>query len=81
MSKISTANFRALLDNINLAADLGAETVWLKSSNLIEALIDFARDKKITRIVMGRTHPSLWNRLFGASVSTKMISEAPASSI
>jgi two-component system sensor histidine kinase KdpD len=76
MQKISTANFRALLDNINLAADLGAETVWLKSSNVLQALIDFARDKKITRIVMGRTHPSLWNRLFGASVSTKMISEA-----
>jgi two-component system sensor histidine kinase KdpD len=74
--KISTANFRALLDNINLAADLGAETVWLKSTNVIEALIDFAREKQITRIVMGRTHPSLWNRLFGASVSTKMIAEA-----
>jgi two-component system sensor histidine kinase KdpD len=74
--KISTANFRALLDNINLAADLGAETVWLKSTNVIEALIDFAREKQITRVVMGRTHPSLWNRLFGASVSTKMIAEA-----
>lgn len=76
MRKISTANFRALLDNINLAADLGAETVWLKSGNVIEALVDFARDKKITRIVMGRTHPSLWNRLFGTSVSTRMVAQA-----
>ena len=30
--KIGTSDFVALLDNINLASDLGAETVWLKSA-------------------------------------------------
>jgi len=76
VQKISTSDFRALLDNINLAADLGAETVWLKSNDVIKALLDFAHEKNITLIVIGRTRPTLWNRLLGASVSLKMISAA-----
>ncbi len=76
VQKISTADFRALLDNINLAADLGAETVWLKSADVVRALLDFAHEKKITRIVMGRTRPTLLNRLLRRSVTERMIAEA-----
>src|SRR4029077_21269129 len=74
VQKISTADFRALLDNINLAADLGAETVWLKSTDVVKALVDFARESRITRMVIGRTHPTLWNRLLGRSVTRQLIS-------
>lgn len=76
VQRISSSDFRALLDNINLAADLGAETVWLKSNDVIKAVIDFAREKDITLIVIGRTRPTLWNRMLGASVSLKMIAAA-----
>lgn len=76
VQKISTADFRALLDNINLAADLGAETVWLKSPDVVKALIDFAQERKITRIVVGRTHPTVWNRVLRRSVSSRLISAA-----
>src|SRR5208282_2810632 len=76
VQKISTSDFRALLDNINLAADLGAETVWLKSNDVIKTLVDFAREKDITLIVIGRTRPTLWNRIRGGSVSLKMIAAA-----
>jgi len=76
IQKISTAAFRTLLDNINLAADLGAETVWLKSEDVAKALLDFAHEKKISRIVIGRTRPSLWTRLWGKSVTARLIAEA-----
>ena len=76
VQKISTTDFRALLDNINLAADLGAETVWLKSEDAVKALLDFARDKKITRIVIGRTHPRGWNRLFHRSFTHRLLTAA-----
>ena len=76
VQKISTADFRALLDNVNLAADLGAEVVWLKSPDVITALLDFARDRQITRIVIGRTRPSLWNRILGRSVTARLVSVA-----
>jgi two-component system, OmpR family, sensor histidine kinase KdpD len=76
MQKISAADFRALLNNINLASDLGAEVVWPKSPDVIKALLDFAREKKITRIIVGRTHPSLWNRLSRSSLTSRILAEA-----
>jgi two-component system sensor histidine kinase KdpD len=76
VQKISTADFRALLNNINLAADLGAEVVWLKSPDVVKSVFDFAREKKITRIIVGRTHPTLWNRLVGKSLTNRILAEA-----
>lgn len=76
VQKISTSDFRALLDNINLASDLGAEVVWLKAGDVVKALLDFAREKKITRIVAGRTTPTLWNRLLRRSVTNRLLSGA-----
>jgi two-component system sensor histidine kinase KdpD len=73
VQKISTTNFRGLLDNINLAADMGAEVVWLKSPEVVKALLEFAQERKITRMVVGRTHPTLWNRLFRRSLTTRLL--------
>jgi len=76
VQKISTADFRALLDNINLAADLGAETVWLKANDVVKALIEFAREHRVTRMVIRRTHPTWWNRLLRRSIARQLISTA-----
>jgi len=76
VQKISTSNFRALLENVNLAAELGGEVVWLKSADVIKALTDFARDKQITRIVVGRTHPTFWNRVLRRSATNRLLAAA-----
>jgi two-component system, OmpR family, sensor histidine kinase KdpD len=76
IARIKASDFRALLDNINLAADLGAEVVWLKSPDVVKALLDFAREKNITRIVIGRTRPTFWNRIVGHSVTRRLLAEA-----
>lgn len=76
VQKISTADFRALLDNISLAADLGAETVWLKSADVVKALMDFAQEHQISRIIVGRTHPTLMNRLLHRSLAARIIAAA-----
>ncbi len=76
VQKISTADFRRLLDNINLAADLGAETVWLKSPDVVKALIEFAREHNVTRMIIGRTNSSWWHRLWHGSVSQQLIAAA-----
>jgi K+-sensing histidine kinase KdpD len=55
LQKISTSNFRALLDNVNLATDLEAELVWLKSSDVVEAILEFAREKVISKIILKRS--------------------------
>ncbi len=76
VSRIATRDFVALLDNINLAGDLGAETVWLKSDNVTEALLDFARTHGITKIVVGRTHQPLWRRLLKRDITKRLLDAA-----
>jgi len=76
VQQISTADFRALLDNISLAADLGAETVWLKAADVVKALLDFAQEQRITRIIVGRTRPTLMNRLLRRSMADRIIAAA-----
>jgi two-component system sensor histidine kinase KdpD len=76
VQRISTANFRALLDNVNLAADMGAEVVWLKSPDVVKAMLDFAHERQITRVVIGRTHPGWWRRLWHRSVTGGLLEAA-----
>ena len=76
VSRINTHDFVKLLDNINLAGDLGAETVWLKSEDVAKTLLDFARENGITKIVLGRTHKPLWRRLLRGDVTKRLLSAA-----
>jgi two-component system sensor histidine kinase KdpD len=66
-------DFRALLDSVVLAADLGAEVVWLKAPDITETLLAFARDARVTRIIVGRARRGLGARLRKRSVTRELI--------
>lgn len=74
--KIATADFVSLLDNINLASDLGAETVWLKGDDVVGAMLDFAREKGVTKIIVGRTHQPFWRRWLRGDIPLRLIAQA-----
>ena len=76
VKNIGTRDFVALLDNINVASDLGAETVWLKSDDVVKALIDFAHDKGVTKVIVGRTHQPRWRRLLRGDVVARLVADA-----
>jgi two-component system sensor histidine kinase KdpD len=76
VSRINTRDFVKLLDNINLAGDLGAETVWLKSEDVVASLLDFAREHGVTKIVLGRTHQPLWRRWLRGDVTKRLLGTA-----
>ncbi|MGO9061353.1 MAG: hypothetical protein ACLQU2_28835 [Candidatus Binataceae bacterium] len=67
--------FRALLDSVVLAADLGAEAVWLKAPDITEALLAFARDARVRRIIVGRSRHGLGARLRHRSVTADLIAQ------
>ncbi|HYA34621.1 MAG TPA: universal stress protein [Candidatus Binataceae bacterium] len=76
VKRIKTRDFVTLLDNVNLASDLGAETVWLKSDNVAKTLIDFAHENGISKIMVGRTHRSALHRMFKGDVTQKIMATA-----
>jgi two-component system sensor histidine kinase KdpD len=74
--KVRTSDFVALLDNINLAGDLGAESVWLKGDDIVRTMLDFAREKGITKIILGRTHQPIWRRWLHLDVTMRILAQA-----
>lgn len=77
VKKIRTGDFVALLDNINLASDLGAEPVWLKAPDPVKGMLDYARDNGISKIIVGRSHQRRWRRLLHRDVTARIIASAP----
>ena len=77
VKKIRTGDFVALLDNINLASDLGAETVWLKAADPVTGMLGYARDNGISKIILGRSHQPRWRRVLRRDVTARIIASAP----
>jgi two-component system sensor histidine kinase KdpD len=73
---IGTSDFVALLGSINLAGDLGAETVWLNSDDVVKAMVDFAHEKGVSKVIVGRTHQPLWKRWWKSDVPARLVANA-----
>jgi two-component system sensor histidine kinase KdpD len=61
---------------LRLAEQLGAETVTLSAPEMSEALIRFARDRNINKIVVGKPTRRGWRRWLQGSVVDVLISHA-----
>ena len=58
-----------LLANLQLAESLGAVTATLSGQNAAEAILAYARDHNVTKIVVGKpTHPRWRDKLYGSSL-------------
>ncbi|MGD0959138.1 MAG: sensor histidine kinase KdpD [Methylomonas sp.] len=66
----------SVLRMLRLAEQLGAETVTLSNPELSEAIIRFARDRNINKLVMGKPMRRGWRRWLLGSVVDVMISHA-----
>ena len=59
--------------NLRLAEQLGAETVTLTGEKPAEEILHFARDRNVTKIVVGKPRTSRWRDRFGASFVDELI--------
>jgi len=75
--RIDTAALRSLADNITLAKELGAEVVRLEGNDVAEALARFARERRITHAVFGRTRRPAWHERLLGSVLDRFMRLAP----
>ncbi len=65
---------RALLANVALARELGAEVVWRKARDPLSALLDFGRSHGVRHLLIGRSRRRTWRTLLkrppGASLAS-----------
>jgi two-component system, OmpR family, sensor histidine kinase KdpD len=75
-TRIDAEAQRHLLDNIELARELGAEVVRLKHTDPAQAILDFARSHAVARIIIGRSNEPMWRRVLRLSVFHRVVDEA-----
>ncbi|WP_165252045.1 sensor histidine kinase [Paludisphaera soli] len=56
-----------------LAERLGAEVVALSGEDVAAALLDCARSRNVTRILVGKTEQPRWRRLFSGSIVDELL--------
>ncbi len=66
----------AVLRVLRLAEQLGAETATLGASEMSEAIVNFSRERNVTKIVMGKPSRRGWKRWLLGSVVDTIIAEA-----
>src|SRR5271165_2379976 len=61
---------------MDLAMQLGAEIEVASGNDLVGAVIELARKRNVTQIVVGRARPPLWRRLIRRSLSLSLLRRA-----
>ncbi|HME42404.1 MAG TPA: DUF4118 domain-containing protein [Syntrophorhabdales bacterium] len=72
LKELSDEQRTYLTDSLNLAEELGAKTSTLMGTDIAEEILRFAREQNITRIVVGKPRPRLFE-FFNRSPVHKLI--------
>ncbi len=67
---------RQLHHTIQMAQDLGAEVVRLRSTDPVGALLEFARSHAVGHIVIGRSVGVWWKRMLRRSIMDRLVMES-----
>ncbi|QSA97166.1 sensor histidine kinase KdpD [Methylococcus sp. EFPC2] len=76
LERLPAARRDGVLRILRLAEQLGAETVTLSAPEMSEALIEFAKERNVTKIVMGKPSRRGWRRWLMGSIVDTLISHA-----
>lgn len=71
--KIDATVQRKLVDNIQMAQQLGAEVVKLQGRDIAATLLAFARDHAVALILVGQSRQAGWARLLRGSVIRHLV--------
>jgi two-component system sensor histidine kinase KdpD len=73
--RISPKDHTALAENIRFAEELGAKVIKVKSRNVADALVEFARREGVTHVVFGQSARSRWDILLRGSIINRFLNE------
>jgi len=71
--RIDSAVQRRLVDNIQMAQNLGAEVVKLEGSDVARAILSFAVQKGVSLLIAGQSTRSRWYRIRHGSVVRRLV--------
>ena len=63
----------SVVQTLRLAESLGAQTITLSGQTMSEAILAYARDRNVTRIVVGKPTRTLWQRILLGSIVDALV--------
>jgi two-component system sensor histidine kinase KdpD len=60
LQRLSSLRRQRILENLQLAQEMGAETATLSGSEPQEIIVDYAREHNLSRVLVGRDQPGRW---------------------
>ena len=73
MAMLPEAERSRAVDHLRLAEHLGGETITLTGRNIAEQIVDFARQRNVTGIVVGKPGRSLWKSILSRSPVDQLV--------
>lgn len=73
LDKIRLDKQRHLINNFNLATELGAEVVKIKSNHITQTIIDMATDREITTICIGKPHLNIFQVIIRTAIFNQLL--------
>lgn len=73
--RVTPEAYAALQENITFAETLGARVVKLRSNNVADALLEYARDNGITHVIFGQSARTRWDIFWKGSVINRFLRE------
>lgn len=73
--RIAPETYANLQENIKFAETLGAKVFKLKSNNVADALLKFARENEITHVIFGQSARSRWQIFWHGSIINRFLGE------
>jgi two-component system sensor histidine kinase KdpD len=76
LQRLPAAERDAVMQDLRLAESLGATTVTLSAPQMSAAILEYAREKNVTKILLGRPTRKGWRRWLLGSVVDTVVREA-----
>ena len=73
--RIAPETYATLQENISFAETLGAKVFKLKSNDVADALLKFARENEITHVIFGQSARSRWEIFWKGSIINRFLRE------
>jgi two-component system sensor histidine kinase KdpD len=80
-ARISQQDARQLSENIQMAEELGATIVKIKSRKAADGLIEFAKREGITHVIFGQSARNRWDILLQGSVLNRFLAEVKGAAV
>jgi len=74
--RLSETARSSAIDNLRLAGQLGAQTLTLTTRDVVEGMLDLARQRNVTKLVVGKSARQRWKEILRGSIVDQLVQKS-----